>query len=155
MNAEDNITISDQLNVHFFPTACHSKFSYAYYLEPAQALIVDEGWGYFRGKEFAAPGADYSIDNTNDLISKTKRLSINILCLPYSGSISGRLFERHMGYLEQNTADLISEVKRAKSDGINDTEIRTSIKQSFYQTDSKDPALKRPLKKLLKQYGNS
>ena len=154
--AEDNInTKSSPVEIHFFKTACHHAGSLGYFIEEIRTLIADESLGYFRGKSLVAPGADFSISGTSELIDKVKRLPISSLCLPYMGAISGSLCERQVTQLAQNTSDLISEYERAISEEIPEQSVESEIKEGFYSTDSKDPcfreALDRSFEAILKQ----
>lgn len=143
------IHVTPNTNIRPFSIVAHTDHSLGYFIEPQQYFVVDEGFGYFRPKSFAAPAADYSIQASIDLFEKLAHFEINGLCLPQSGILSGELGARHTKEVLQNTRDLVQEVENATKENYPVEHIKNSITSAFYQSDSPDPLLKHNMKRSL------
>lgn len=120
----------------------HTQESVVFQILPYSLLVVDEGFGYYRGRELAAPGGDAGQDLAIQSIAKLARTAITGLCFPEGGVLTGQLVKRHLDAINQNTADLFSESARAHEIGMSDDEIRASIFNGFYLAEQADPVLK-------------
>lgn len=145
----ETVTLVPDVNMRIIPFPVHYEDSRAYYLTPYNYLIVDEGLGYFRGREFAAPGADYDLLGCVQHFDRLKNIELAGICFPNMGAISGTLVTRHLQAIRQNSEDLVAEAKKALAAGLSQEEILNAIRESFYVTESKDPVLRHNLQQSL------
>ena len=131
----------DDLTLRIIPAPGHTPESLAVLVQPSSFLIVDEGFGFFQGRNLAAPGGDDSLQAALASITRCEKLDLAGLALPDSGVLTGQLARRHLAAVIQNTGDLVNETERAKAEGIPFEEIRGSIRDSFYRSSTRDPVL--------------
>ncbi len=127
----------------------HSEESLALQVLPAQYLITDEGFGYYRGRELATPGGDLCQNKALNSIQKLAKTEITGLCLPNQGVLTGQLARKHLEAIKQNTADLFAECQRAHKLGITDEEILASVTAGFYTSQEADPIVQVNLRRSL------
>ncbi len=131
--------ISEDLRVRCTRAPGHTEESLAYLVEPYDFLVVDESFGYFRGRELAAPGADWDIAENIQTLNKFKDVELSAICFPNVGLITGQLVRDHVQNMLQNMEDLLTECRKAFKAGLSDEEVRASLQRSFYTSTSKDP----------------
>lgn len=124
----------------FFPG--HTQESLAFYIQPHNFIIVDEGLGYYNGKNLSGPGGDYSLNACEESLDKLINLELSGICLPYMGVIIGDLVSKYLSEMKENIADLRNECKNAFLAGIPEVEIKQTIRESFYNMGISDPVLK-------------
>jgi len=148
----ETISISDDLKLRCIKSAGHTEESFSFVLEPYDFLIVDEGFGYFRGRELAAPGGDWNLKASVESIERFKDLELSAICFPNLGLLTGQLVRNHLQNIIVNYADLEKEC--ARTDITNEDKI-SSLKKSFYSCLSRDPlvhkTMERTFKAILKQ----
>lgn len=135
----DIIALANGLQVRAVSSPGHTSESLSFQVLPLNYLIVDEGFGYYRGREFAAPGGDWNQDLALASIRKLLKTEISALCLSNQGVLTGQLHRRHLEAILQNTADLFTECARAHEAHISDEEIFASLQKSFYMAEHGDP----------------
>lgn len=145
----DTARVTEDLSLRIIACPGHSPESLAYFVMPYGYLIVDEGFGYYRGQNLASPGGDKDLKAMVHSIERLNDLEINGICFPNTGTITGNLVRKHLQGIVQNTADLISESKKAKESAISEEEILASIKESFYREESGNPLLRANMEKSL------
>jgi hypothetical protein len=145
INDSGNISIAQGLEVRAIVSPGHTAESLAFQILPKEHLIVDEGFGYFRGKDLSAPGGDLDQDKAIESIKKVAKIEVSSLCLPNTGYLTGQLIRKHLHSIPQNTEDLFLECAKAHSAGMSDDEIRASVFDSFYRTEDQDPVLQASL----------
>lgn len=141
----ETITIDDDITVRCVASPGHRNHSMGYLVLPHRFLITDETLGYYNGRRLAAPGANASVSASLESIGRLKDLEISGIGFSYGGCITGDLVRKHLEAIVQNTNDLISEVKRARAEGIQDEEIRSQIRDAFYAPGLRDLCLLRSL----------
>jgi hypothetical protein len=138
------------------PCPAHSPESLAYYLNDSHALIVDEGFGYYNGREPGAPGADYSITALEKSLECIKDLELQYLALPFGGVLSGSLVRKHLTSVVQNCKEIMEECAAARSEGVPHPEIIEAVKKHFYSFEVQDAlflgCLERSISALEKQF---
>lgn len=134
----DTITLGAQSRLRVQSASGYTPYSIAYLYEPAQYLIGDNGFGYFRDQLLSAPGADHCLTTAQNTIERFINLNIAGLCLPLRGVISGNLVKRHLSNLIRNVQDLKREYCEAVHSGVSESEIRQSVIDSFYSAQNKD-----------------
>lgn len=137
----DTVTLGAEIALRTISTPGHRSHSLSYLVVPHEFLITDETFGYYNGRQLAAPGADDSLAASIESINKFKNLEISGIGFSYGGSITGALVRKHLDMILQNTQDLIDEVKKAKAAGVPDTEMRAQIREAFYAPMLHDPCL--------------
>jgi glyoxylase-like metal-dependent hydrolase (beta-lactamase superfamily II) len=138
----ETFSLNENIGVRCFFASGHTSESIAYYVVPHNFLIIDQCFGYFRGKELAAPGADLDLLEAVKLIDSFKDIELAALCLPFSGVLTGNLIRKHLANIVQNTDDLFNECKEASAAGIVDEEIYEAVQTSFYSSTYRDPLLR-------------
>lgn len=141
---------SAAISLRLFPFPGHTTESLAFVVEPYHYLIADEGLGYFKGRELAAPGGDADLQRTNESLQKLDRIEINGVCLPDTGVLTGELVRRHLHAVVQNTSDVVREAAAAREAGATPETICAAIRDSFYRTESRDPCVLRSLEMTFK-----
>lgn len=139
--------ITPELRVRCVRAPGHTPESLAYLIEPYDFLVVDEGFGYFRGKDLAAPGCDWDIAECLATVEKFKDVELSAICFPNAGLITGQLVRNHIAAILQNIQDLRGECRKAAQSGVSIDEIRVSLRRSFYTSTSKDPLAHRILER--------
>lgn len=147
INDSDVIRLKSGKEVRAIAFPGHTEESVAYQILPVQYVLVDEGIGYYRGRELAAPGGDWDQAQALASMRKISKIAISGLCFPEGGVLTGQLIRKHVEALEQNSADLFSECTRAHLNGIGDEEIRKSVRDGFYTSTAPDPVLQDNLEK--------
>lgn len=141
----ETITIDDDIAVRCVASPGHRSHSMSYLVLPHQFLISDETLGYYNGRRLAAPGANASIPASLESIGRLKDLELSGVGFSYGGCITGELVRKHLEAIVQNTNDLISELKRARAEGMSDDEIRAQIREAFYLPSLRDHCLLKSL----------
>lgn len=141
----ETIAIDDDITIRCVASPGHRSHSMGYLVLPHRFLITDETLGYYNGRRLAAPGANASISASLESIGRLKDLELSGIGFSYGGCISGDLVRKHLEAIVQNTSDLISEVKRARAEGMNDDEIRSQIREAFYVPSLPDHCLLKSL----------
>ena len=145
INHCDHTKISSAAEVRLIDSPGHTQESVAYQIFPKNHLIVDEGFGYHRGRELAAPGGDYDQHLALENFKKVGKIEISALCLPNAGVLTGQLVRKHFQSITQNSEDLFSECALAHKNGISDEDIRKSVLEQFYSSAEADPVQKSAL----------
>lgn len=143
----DIISIVDGVQVRVVSALGHTDHSLAYQILPKNYFVVDEGFGYYRGRDLAAPGGDWRQEEALKTIAKVGKIDVHALCFPEGGVLTGQLVRKHLQSLAQNTEDLFSECQRAHGNQIGDEEIRSSVLAGFYTSEQGDPVLQANLKR--------
>jgi hypothetical protein len=125
----------------------HTLSSLAYSILPEKYLVVDEGFGYFNGRNLAGPGGDHALKLAAASLERLLDIEWAGLCLPYYGILTGSLVRRHLQAIIQNTSDLFNECKSAREQAVPESEIKQAIFDSFYNHPSQDAALQTGLKR--------
>jgi glyoxylase-like metal-dependent hydrolase (beta-lactamase superfamily II) len=142
--ADSDIVPLESLTVRGIFTPGHTGTSFAYYINPGGHLIVDEAFGYYRGRLLAAPGGDDDLRAAQASIKKVQDLELTSICLPSAGALTGSLVRRHMHSVVQNTDDLFAECAKAFTEGIAREEIERSVREQFY-SGATDPSVRASL----------
>jgi len=82
LGESDLINFTAEVSVRVVSFPGHTTESSGYLILPYGFLIADEGCGYFRGADLAAPGADYSLDDSLVALQKLVDFDLGVLCLP-------------------------------------------------------------------------
>lgn len=127
----------------------HSKESIGYLIPSCKFLIADEGFGYYNGQEFAAPGGDYDLKLAQSSIKKFLDIDLQGLGLPSRGALTGQLLTRHIQAVIQNTDDLLIESAKAFKAQFSDEEILKSINDAFFSSEKSDPVVAKSMKRTL------
>lgn len=143
----DIISLPDGLQVRVVSAPGHTEHSLAFQILPKNYFIVDEGFGYYRGRELAAPGGDWRQEEALKSVAKVGKIEINALCFPEGGVLTGQLVRKHFQSLAQNTEDLFTECRKAHEAKIGDEEIRASVLEGFYTSEQADPVLQDNLRR--------
>lgn len=139
---DSDVFHSDEFfSIRLISTPGYSSASTAFLVLPHEFLIVDQTFGFFRGREMAAPGAIFNIEAAAASVQKCKQLNLSGLGFPFMGAVTGALINKHLDQLQQNTQDIFTESANAAKDGVTIQTIQESIRESFYTSDSKDPVL--------------
>ncbi|MCB0338268.1 MAG: MBL fold metallo-hydrolase [Bdellovibrionales bacterium] len=139
----DLLSISNVASLRMIDMPGHTSHSVAYFVNPHQFLIVDEGFGYFNGRDLCAPGGDYSLDLATQSVESTKDLDLRGIGLPSAGFVTGALIRKHLDGVISNTRDLLSECESAFIDGVEPEEIKAAVWESFYSTQDFDHIARR------------
>ncbi len=125
----------------------HTKASQFYQITPHKALIVDEGLGYLRGKMLPALGADTSIKTLLDSIPKFVELNAEILCLPWSGALTGSFVKRFI--LQSKESYQVLEKKRTDDSTFHD--LALFLEDELYTSPAPDKLLERSMNRSLQE----
>jgi len=139
------LQIDDDISIRCISLPGHRQHSQSFLILPHSFLITDETLGYYRGRELAAPGADFSLTQALSSIGRLKDLELSGIGFPYGGSVTGNLARKHLDAIVLNTQDLLSEVARARSQGLLPTDVQAQVRDSFYLPLLADPCLVRSL----------
>lgn len=139
------LTIDDDVSIRCVSLPGHREHSQSFLVLPHSFLITDETLGYYRGRELAAPGSDFSLAQSLSSIRRLKDLELSGIGFPYGGSVTGNLARKHLDAIVLNTQDLLSEVARARSEGLSAAEVQSQVRDSFYLPSLADPCLVRSL----------
>ena len=134
----DSIHLDEDITIRSVSTPGHRPHSVAYLVVPHEFAIVDETFGYFHGRNLAAPGGDTNLHEALASIRKFNDIQLNGLGFSYGGAVTGALTKRHLLAIPQNTEDLITEVTKARKDGFTETEIEEQVRAAFYTSTSND-----------------
>jgi glyoxylase-like metal-dependent hydrolase (beta-lactamase superfamily II) len=147
LNEADLVRLDSSVSLRIISTPGHTPYSLAYYVLPSRYLIVDETFGYFRGRKLSAPGGDHNIVQSIESIDRLRDLELTGLCCPIGGTITGALVRRHLLSVRQNTSDMLLECAKAFSESTSPEEIRMSIQEHFYSLEQPDPLLQHALER--------
>jgi glyoxylase-like metal-dependent hydrolase (beta-lactamase superfamily II) len=137
----DSLSLDEDMTVRCLMTPGHRAHSVAYIVTPHQFAIVDETFGYYRGRLLTAPGGDTGLNESLASVRKLKNVELSGIGFSYGGAITGSLSKRHIESLIQNTQDLENEVAKARKEGFSENEIEEQVLSSFYSTTTPDPCL--------------
>lgn len=137
----DTIEISSSTRIKCISTPGYQEGSCAYIILPHDFLIVDETFGFFRGRELPACGADSSLAAARSSLGKFEHLDVSGIGLPYSGAVTGALVRKHLDSVSQNISDIAEQVAEGLQAGLSCGEIREQIREAFYAAPSEDPFL--------------
>ena len=132
----ESITVSEVMKIRCMKAAGHSEESYAFVIEPYDFLIVDEGFGYFRGKDLAAPGGDWNLIEALNTIKRFNDIVLAAICFPNVGMITGLLVKTHLQKIIENHEDLLKECQK---EDVSAEDKIASLKRVFYTSLSRDP----------------
>ncbi|MCO6429830.1 MAG: MBL fold metallo-hydrolase [Deltaproteobacteria bacterium] len=141
LSDSEQAALTDEISLRALSFPGHARDSLAYLIEPYNFLIVDEGVGYFNGREPPAPGFDDSIESGLNSLRKLLDVELRGLCMPNSGVLTAQLIRKHLSAVVQQTQDILSESRRAFGAGVTESEISAAILHSFYQSFAPDPLL--------------
>jgi hypothetical protein len=105
---------------------------------PHEFAIVDETFGYFQGRDLAAPGGDTNLFEALASIRKFTNIQVNGIGFSYGGAVTGALTKRHLLAIPQNTEDLMNEVTKARKAGFLESEIEEQVRAAFYTSNLND-----------------
>jgi glyoxylase-like metal-dependent hydrolase (beta-lactamase superfamily II) len=128
----DSIHLDEDITVRSVSTPGHRPHSVAYLVVPHEFAIVDETFGYFQGRNLAAPGGDTNLMEALNSIRKFNDIQLNGIGFSYGGAVTGGLAKRHLLAIPQNTEDLLKEVRRARQEGFTEAEIEEQVRAAFY-----------------------
>ncbi|MEY4667986.1 MAG: hypothetical protein RL518_685 [Pseudomonadota bacterium] len=134
----DSIFLDEDITIRSVSTPGHRPHSTAYLVVPHEFAIVDETFGYFQGRNLAAPGGDTNVREALASIRKFTNIQINGLGFSYGGAVTGALTKRHLLAIPQNTEDLINEVAKARKAGFSESEIEEQVRAAFYTSSFHD-----------------
>jgi glyoxylase-like metal-dependent hydrolase (beta-lactamase superfamily II) len=134
----DSIQIDEDVTVRSVSAPGHRPHSVAYLVVPHEFAIVDETFGYFQGRNLAAPGGDTNLHEALASIRKFNDIQLNGIGFSYGGAVTGGLAKRHLLAIPQNTEDLMKEVERARKAGFTESEIEEQVRAAFYTSTSHD-----------------
>ena len=134
----DSIQIDEDITIRSVSTPGHRPHSVAYIVVPHEFAIVDETFGYFQGRNLAAPGGDMNLHEALASIRKFNDIQLNGIGFSYGGAITGAITKRHLLAIPQNTEDLIKEVEKARREGFTENEIEEQVRAAFYTSSSND-----------------
>ena len=134
----DSIQLDEDITIRSVSTPGHRPHSVAYLVVPHEFAIVDETFGYFHGRNLAAPGGDTNLHEALASIRKFNDIQLNGIGFSYGGAVTGALTKRHLLAIPQNTEDLINEVRKARKEGFTETEIEEQVRAAFYTSTSND-----------------
>ncbi len=146
----DSIQIDEDVTIRSISTPGHRPHSVAYLVVPHEFAIVDETFGYFQGRNLAAPGGDTNLNEALSSIRKFNDVQLNGIGFSYGGAVTGALTKRHLIAIPQNTEDLIKEVAKARKEGFSESEIEDQVRSAFYQSSSNDVCHARSLENTFK-----
>ena len=134
----DSIHLDEDITIRSVSTPGHRPHSVAYLVVPHEFAIVDETFGYFHGRNLAAPGGDTNLHEALASMRKFNDIQLNGIGFSYGGAVTGALTKRHLLAIPQNTADLIQEVAKARKEGFTESEIEEQVRAAFYTSTSSD-----------------
>jgi glyoxylase-like metal-dependent hydrolase (beta-lactamase superfamily II) len=143
----DSIEIDEDITIRSIATPGHRPHSVAYVVVPHEFAIVDETFGYFQGRNLAAPGGDTNLHEALSSLRKFNDIQLNGIGFSYGGAITGALTKRHLQAIPQNTEDLIREVQKARTSGFSQSEIEEQVRSAFYTSTLNDPCHAESLEK--------
>ena len=151
----DVLHAHESLSVRALNNLGHTSHSLAYLVQPGNHLVVDEGFGYYQGRNLAAPGGDEDLSRNIQSIERLVRLDLSSICFPNMGVLVGNLVRKHLQAIVQNIQDLRNEAKKAHELKMPMEQIEQAISAAFYTTPSCDPVvqhnLNRSCSQILKQ----
>lgn len=145
----DIIKFSSDVSARVVNSVGHTLDSLSYFLLPSRYAVVDEGYGYFRGRDLAAPGGDFDLQQSINSLNKIQKLDVTGLCLPFGGVLVGQLVRKHFAAVIQNTEDLLKECAKAHTERLDDVDILQALKDQFYTPDPSDPILSSGMQRTL------
>lgn len=134
----DSIQLDEDVALRSVSTPGHRPHSVAYLVVPHEFAIVDETFGYFQGRNLAAPGGDMNLHEALTSIRKFNDIQLNGIGFSYGGAVTGALTKRHLLAIPQNTEDLINEFTKARNGGFTDEEIQEQVRSAFYSSHAND-----------------
>jgi glyoxylase-like metal-dependent hydrolase (beta-lactamase superfamily II) len=134
----DSMQLDEDITIRSVSTPGHRPHSVAYLVVPHEFAIVDETFGYFHGRNLAAPGGDINLQEALASIRKFNDIQLNGIGFSYGGAVTGTLTKRHLLAIPQNTEDLMREVSKARNEGFTETEIEEQVSAAFYTSSSND-----------------
>jgi glyoxylase-like metal-dependent hydrolase (beta-lactamase superfamily II) len=146
----DSIAIDEDVTVRSLATPGHRPHSVSYIVVPHEFAIVDETFGYFHGRNLAAPGGDTNAREAVTSMKKFNDIQLSGIGFSYGGAITGALVKRHLQAIAQNTEDLFAEVAKARKDGFSEQEIEEQVRSGFYTSEHNDPCLQHSLDETFK-----
>jgi glyoxylase-like metal-dependent hydrolase (beta-lactamase superfamily II) len=135
----DSMQIDEDITIRSISTPGHRPHSVSYLVVPHEFAIVDETFGYFQGRNLAAPGGDTNLHEALASMRRFNDIQLNGIGFSYGGAVTGAITKRHLLAIPQNTEDLIKEVTNARKQGFTETEIEEQVRAAFYTTGSNDP----------------
>jgi glyoxylase-like metal-dependent hydrolase (beta-lactamase superfamily II) len=146
----DSIEIDEDVTIRSLATPGHRPHSVSYLVVPHEFAIVDETFGYFHGRNLAAPGGDTNAREAITSLKKFNDIQLSGIGFSYGGAITGALVKRHLQAIAQNTEDLFAEVAKARKDGFSEPEIEEQVRTAFYTSERNDPCLQHSLDETFK-----
>lgn len=146
ISESDQVQLSEDVFARAIYAPGHREHSFAYLIQPYDYLIGDEVLGYFRGRELAAPGADFSLARARSTLEKFGKLYLAGLCPPYVGVLTGDMVRKYLHDMIRNIDDLISETARALEEGVSIEVIRSAIAEQFFTFNDCGPLMDRAVR---------
>jgi glyoxylase-like metal-dependent hydrolase (beta-lactamase superfamily II) len=146
----DSIAIDEDVTVRSLATPGHRPHSVSYIVVPHEFAIVDETFGYFHGRNLAAPGGDTNAREAITSMRKFNDIQLSGIGFSYGGAITGALVKKHLQAIAQNTEDLFAEVSKARKDGFSEQEVEQQVRAGFYTSERNDPCLQHSLDETFK-----
>lgn len=141
----DIIPIDENTSLRLRITQGHTPLSCAFLVAPHHFLFGDQTFGYYRGAQLAAPGADFDLNAAGVAVTQVCNSELVGIGFPYAGAIIGDLVRKHLDQLMLNTTDLANEVRQALRDGLTQEGVLQQVQNAFYSEPSGDPCLQRAL----------
>jgi glyoxylase-like metal-dependent hydrolase (beta-lactamase superfamily II) len=135
------IELSEDTRVKCIATPGYQLGSCAYLVLPHGFLITDETFGFFRGRELPASGADASIQSASASLALFEHVEVSGLGLPYVGALTGALVRRHIESVAQNLSDITEQTVEGLQEGLSTAEVKEQIREAFYSPPPDDPFL--------------
>lgn len=135
------IELSEDTRVKCIATPGYQLGSCAYLVLPHGFLITDETFGFFRGRELPASGADASIQSASASLALFEHVEISGLGLPYVGALTGALVRRHIESVAQNLSDITEQTVEGLQEGLSTADVKEQIREAFYSPPPDDPFL--------------
>lgn len=137
----DSHPIAPELSLRCMPTPGYCATSTSFYVPELELFLADQTFGYFRGRELPAPGANFSLEDADTSLALLAALSISTLGLHYVGVLTGDLVQKHLQNLKTATNLLKTESHNAMKAGVPASEVISLLAESSYASIFTDPVL--------------
>jgi glyoxylase-like metal-dependent hydrolase (beta-lactamase superfamily II) len=141
------LELSSDTRIKCISTPGYQLGSSAYLVLPHGFLITDETFGFFRGRELPASGADASIQSALASLASFEHVEISGLGLPYAGALTGALVRRHIESIAQNLRDIAEQSGEGLREGLSHAEVKEQIREAFYSPLPEDNFLANAMKR--------
>ncbi len=126
------LELSGDTRIKCIATPGYQLGSCAYLVLPYGFLITDETFGFYRGRELPASGADASIQSASASLASFEHVEVSGIGLPYVGALTGALVRRHIASLAQNLGDIAEQTTEGLREGICQAEVKEQLREALY-----------------------